>query len=181
MAPRLSTQYLPLANGWQVLKIVAMSSFRRRGQAWVVFEDTSAAKTALESMQGFPFCGKPMVIATSPISLLLLTQNSASTMQRARATQSQSAMAPLCLERRSHLGQGRLQLVTSLSDFRKHHLTCITGTKPNTVAKAPPPSSSAAPADMSTSGEQPAKRSKIVVSLHVCPLLSYSHSVCVLA
>jgi hypothetical protein len=38
-----------------------MGSFKRRGQAFVIFGTLEAAKTALTSMQSFPFCGKPMV------------------------------------------------------------------------------------------------------------------------
>jgi hypothetical protein len=32
-----------------------------RGQAWVVYADVGAATTALRSLQGFPFFGKPLV------------------------------------------------------------------------------------------------------------------------
>lgn len=32
-----------------------------RGQAWIVYDDVGAATTALRSLQGFPFFGKPLV------------------------------------------------------------------------------------------------------------------------
>lgn len=40
-----------------------MKSLRRRGQAWIVFEKSTAATKALESLQGFPLYNKPMRIA----------------------------------------------------------------------------------------------------------------------
>ena len=33
----------------------------RRGQAWIVYDDVGAATTALRSLQGFTFLGKPLV------------------------------------------------------------------------------------------------------------------------
>lgn len=45
----------------KVLDVVCMTTFRLRGQAWIVFADITAATNALNSMQGFPFFGKPMV------------------------------------------------------------------------------------------------------------------------
>ena len=51
----------------KIIKIVAMSSFRRKGQAWVVFDDVASAEKALNAMQSFPFCGKPMVSVISQL------------------------------------------------------------------------------------------------------------------
>lgn len=45
----------------KIVDIVAMKTYRLRGQAWIVFADVSASTTALRSMQGFPFFEKPMV------------------------------------------------------------------------------------------------------------------------
>lgn len=47
----------------QILDIVALSTYRMRGQAFVIFKDITAATTAAKSMQGFPFYDKPMRIA----------------------------------------------------------------------------------------------------------------------
>jgi len=44
-----------------ILDIVALKTFKMRGQAFVVFKDISSATNALRSMQGFPFYDKPMV------------------------------------------------------------------------------------------------------------------------
>ncbi|KAK9841967.1 hypothetical protein WJX81_001657 [Elliptochloris bilobata] len=44
----------------KIVDIVAMKTYRLRGQAWIVFADVSASTTALRSMQGFPFFEKPM-------------------------------------------------------------------------------------------------------------------------
>ena len=44
-----------------IMDIVALKSFKMRGQAFVVFSDISSATNALRSMQGFPFYDKPMV------------------------------------------------------------------------------------------------------------------------
>merc|ERR1719311_706737 len=45
-----------------ILDIVAMKSLKRRGQAWIIFKEVSAATNALKSLQGFPFYNKPMRI-----------------------------------------------------------------------------------------------------------------------
>lgn len=44
----------------KILDVVCMSTYRLRGQAWIVFADITAATNALNSMEGFPFFGKPM-------------------------------------------------------------------------------------------------------------------------
>lgn len=49
----------------KILDIVVMRNVRLRGQAWVVFEDISAATAALRGLQGFPFFEKPMVMLLS--------------------------------------------------------------------------------------------------------------------
>lgn len=46
----------------KILQIVAMKSYRRRGQAFIVFDGVESAQQAVEQMQGFPFCGKPLRI-----------------------------------------------------------------------------------------------------------------------
>ena len=45
----------------KILDVVAMKTYRLRGQAWVVFADIKSAADALRCMQGFPFFDKPMV------------------------------------------------------------------------------------------------------------------------
>jgi U2 small nuclear ribonucleoprotein B'' len=45
----------------KILDVVALKTYRMRGQAWVVFADVAAATNALRSMQGFPFFDKPIV------------------------------------------------------------------------------------------------------------------------
>ncbi len=45
----------------KILDIVALKTYRLRGQAWVVFADIKSAADALRAMQGFPFFEKPMV------------------------------------------------------------------------------------------------------------------------
>lgn len=47
----------------EILDVIAMSTLKMRGQAFVVFKEQASAKEALESMQGFPFFNKPMRIA----------------------------------------------------------------------------------------------------------------------
>ncbi|XP_077301705.1 U1 small nuclear ribonucleoprotein A snf [Arctopsyche grandis] len=46
----------------QILEIVALRTFKMRGQAFVIFKEISSATVALRSMQGFPFYDKPMRI-----------------------------------------------------------------------------------------------------------------------
>lgn len=45
-----------------ILDVIAMKSLKRRGQAWIIFKETSSATNALKSLQGFPFYNKPMRI-----------------------------------------------------------------------------------------------------------------------
>jgi len=45
-----------------ILDIVALKTHKMRGQAFVVFRDTSAATQAVRQMNGFPFYEKPMRI-----------------------------------------------------------------------------------------------------------------------
>jgi RNA recognition motif-containing protein len=45
----------------KILDVVALKTYRMRGQSWVVFSDVGAATNALRSMQGFPFFDKPIV------------------------------------------------------------------------------------------------------------------------
>jgi len=45
-----------------IIEIIAMKSLKRRGQAWIIFKETSAATNSLKSLQGFPFYNKPMRI-----------------------------------------------------------------------------------------------------------------------
>lgn len=45
----------------KIVDIVALKTYRLRGQAWIVFSDVSASTNALRAMQGFPFFEKPMV------------------------------------------------------------------------------------------------------------------------
>mmetsp|Transcript_14378 Transcript_14378/g.26464 ORF Transcript_14378/g.26464 Transcript_14378/m.26464 type:complete len:289 (+) Transcript_14378:112-978(+) len=45
-----------------IIDIVAMKSLKRRGQAWIIFKEISAATNAVKSLQGFPFYNKPMRI-----------------------------------------------------------------------------------------------------------------------
>ncbi|CAK0742298.1 hypothetical protein CVIRNUC_001386 [Coccomyxa viridis] len=46
----------------KILDVVALKTYRLRGQAWVVFADIRSAGEAIRTMQGFPFFDKPMRI-----------------------------------------------------------------------------------------------------------------------
>eukprot|EP00922_Rhytidocystis_sp_ex-Travisia-forbesii_P052054 GHVS01077265.1.p1 GENE.GHVS01077265.1~~GHVS01077265.1.p1 ORF type:complete len:394 (-),score=63.53 GHVS01077265.1:470-1522(-) len=46
----------------EIREIIAMKSFWRRGQAWVVFRDKETAIKAMQGLQGFPLYNKPMRI-----------------------------------------------------------------------------------------------------------------------
>jgi len=48
------------SNFGEVISIIAMKSFWRRGQAWVIFSDQDSATKALKGLQGFPYNNKPM-------------------------------------------------------------------------------------------------------------------------
>ena len=62
--------YAVFSQFGRILDVVVMRNHRLRGQAWVVFEEQSAATQALRSMQGFPFFEKPMVQLSSRFHLL---------------------------------------------------------------------------------------------------------------
>mmetsp|Transcript_35422 Transcript_35422/g.59704 ORF Transcript_35422/g.59704 Transcript_35422/m.59704 type:complete len:225 (-) Transcript_35422:567-1241(-) len=47
----------------KILDVVCLKTFRLRGQAWIVFEDVTAATNALRQMQGFPLYDKALRIA----------------------------------------------------------------------------------------------------------------------
>lgn len=53
--------YAVFSQFGKILDIVACKTLKLRGQAWVVFDDVTAATNALRQMQGFPFYDKPMV------------------------------------------------------------------------------------------------------------------------
>jgi RNA recognition motif-containing protein len=45
-----------------VLEVVAKSSLKRKGQAFVVFDDVDAATRAIDDTQGFELFGRPMAL-----------------------------------------------------------------------------------------------------------------------
>lgn len=53
--------YAVFSQFGKILDIVACKTLKLRGQAWVVFDDVTAATNALRQMQGFPFYDKAMV------------------------------------------------------------------------------------------------------------------------
>jgi len=55
--------YAIFARYGQILDVVALKTYKMRGQAWVVFHDVTAATNALRDMQSFPFYNKPMNIS----------------------------------------------------------------------------------------------------------------------
>jgi RNA recognition motif-containing protein len=52
--------YLLLSQFGHILEVNSGTSFRCRGQAWVVFDKTDAATRAVRAMSGFNFFGKPL-------------------------------------------------------------------------------------------------------------------------
>lgn len=59
------TLYMLFRQYGKIIEIVACKGIKRRGQAWVVFEDVAAATNAMRSKQGFNFYDKPLRIAYS--------------------------------------------------------------------------------------------------------------------
>jgi U2 small nuclear ribonucleoprotein B'' len=55
--------YAMFSQFGKVVDVVALKTFRLRGQAWVVFDDVASAVAARRAMDGFPFFGKPIVSA----------------------------------------------------------------------------------------------------------------------
>ena len=54
--------YAAFSQFGPILDVVALKTFRMRGQAFIVFRDIEAATQAVRQMQGFPFYDKPMNI-----------------------------------------------------------------------------------------------------------------------
>lgn len=54
--------YAVFSQFGRILEVLAFKTLKHKGQAWVVFDDTSSATNALRQMQGFPFYDKPMRI-----------------------------------------------------------------------------------------------------------------------
>ncbi|UYV64536.1 SNRPA [Cordylochernes scorpioides] len=61
--PELKTSLKAIfAQFGPIMDIYAHNSLKRRGQAFIAFTDIGSAANAMQSMQGFPFYGKPMRI-----------------------------------------------------------------------------------------------------------------------
>ena len=61
--------YAAFSQFGPILDVVALTTFKMRGQAFVVFRDISSATQAVRQMQGFPFYDKPMRITVILVSL----------------------------------------------------------------------------------------------------------------
>ena len=55
--------YAAFSQFGPILDVIALKTFKMRGQAFVVFRDITAATQAVRQMQGFPFYEKPMMIS----------------------------------------------------------------------------------------------------------------------
>lgn len=49
----------------RIIDIVARSTVRMKGQAFIIFESASSAKSAMQALQGAPFFGNPLEISFS--------------------------------------------------------------------------------------------------------------------
>ncbi|GLJ38478.1 hypothetical protein SUGI_0784010 [Cryptomeria japonica] len=54
--------YAAFSQFGRIVDIVALKTMKLRGQAFIVFDEVTAASNALRQMQGFPFYDKPMRI-----------------------------------------------------------------------------------------------------------------------
>jgi U2 small nuclear ribonucleoprotein B'' len=54
--------YQLFSNYGEVVEIHAKRNIRMRGQAFVIFQDEESAEQAIQSLRGFNFFGKPLVI-----------------------------------------------------------------------------------------------------------------------
>mmetsp|Transcript_33740 Transcript_33740/g.34369 ORF Transcript_33740/g.34369 Transcript_33740/m.34369 type:complete len:217 (+) Transcript_33740:101-751(+) len=59
------TLYAVFSQFGRVIEIVACKGIKLRGQAWVVYQDVTAATNAMRRLQGFNFYDKPLKIAFS--------------------------------------------------------------------------------------------------------------------
>ena len=55
--------YAAFSQFGPILDVVALKTFKMRGQAFIVFRDITAATQAVRQMQGFPFYEKPLMIS----------------------------------------------------------------------------------------------------------------------
>lgn len=53
--------YMAFSPFGRIIDVVVCKGDTLRGQAWVVYDNIGSATTALRSMSGFPFFGKPLV------------------------------------------------------------------------------------------------------------------------
>lgn len=61
----------------KILEILAFKTFKHKGQAWVVFDNTESASTAIAKMNNFPFYDKEMVpIPSTPVTFLITSSYS---------------------------------------------------------------------------------------------------------
>merc|ERR1719272_447274 len=63
-----------------------MKSLKRRGQAWIIFQEISSATNALKSLQGFPFYNKPMRINYARTKSDAVARADGSYVERAKRT-----------------------------------------------------------------------------------------------
>jgi len=69
-----------------IMDIIAMKSLKRRGQAWIIFKESSSATNALRSLQGFPFYNKPMRINFAKTKSDAVARADGSYVERAKRT-----------------------------------------------------------------------------------------------
>nr|P45429.1 RecName: Full=U1 small nuclear ribonucleoprotein A; Short=U1 snRNP A; Short=U1-A; Short=U1A [Xenopus laevis]CAA41021.1 U1 A protein [Xenopus laevis] len=71
----------------QILDILVSRNLKMRGQAFVIFKETSSATNALRSMQGFPFYDKPMRIQYSKTDSDIIAKMKGTFVERDRKRQ----------------------------------------------------------------------------------------------
>jgi len=69
-----------------IIEIIAMKSLKRRGQAWIIFKETSSATNSLKSLQGFPFYNKPMRINYAKTKSDVVAKGDGTYVERPRKT-----------------------------------------------------------------------------------------------
>jgi len=70
----------------EIVDIIAMKSLKRRGQAWIIFNDIIAATSAMKSLQGFPFYNKPLSITFAKTKSDIVAKADGTFVERPRRT-----------------------------------------------------------------------------------------------
>jgi len=99
-------------NFGEVLEVVAMNSFWRRGQAFIIFKEQEHATVALTRLQGFPYNNKPLRINYARARSDIFTKDDGSYVERPSGPRKPRAI----VEREQQLQQRLAQMQQQMNE-----------------------------------------------------------------